>query len=69
MLPSGASRCDGFVEFKKVRLPKPRHFVHVLPLDAEQMAERVAARKRAREQPSRPGVWHQTQSGALAQRA
>ena len=59
---------DGFVEFTRRRLPKPRTFIHVRAHSAEEHQARVAARVHARNHPAREGVWHKTQGGAFADR-
>ena len=60
--------CDGFVEFTRKRLPRPRTWIHVRAHSAEEHAARVKARVHARNNPAREGVWHKTMRGEFADR-
>jgi large subunit ribosomal protein L27 len=62
------AKLDGYVEFTRRSLPKPRTWIHVRPGTAEEHAERVRLRVEARNNPSRMGVWHKTQAGVFADR-
>eukprot|EP00322_Chrysochromulina_rotalis_P025124 CAMPEP_0115851226 /NCGR_PEP_ID=MMETSP0287-20121206/12372_1 /TAXON_ID=412157 /ORGANISM="Chrysochromulina rotalis, Strain UIO044" /LENGTH=168 /DNA_ID=CAMNT_0003305251 /DNA_START=21 /DNA_END=527 /DNA_ORIENTATION=+ len=59
---------DGFVEFTRRRLPRNQTWIHVRSHSREEHQARVAARVHARNNPSREGVWHKTNSGAFADR-
>ena len=59
---------DGFVEFTRQRLPRPRTWIRVVPGTAEQHRARVAARVERRNNPTRMGVWQKTQAGMFAER-
>ncbi len=59
---------DGFVEFTRKRLPKPRTWIHVRAHSGEEHKARVTARVHARNNPTREGVWHKTQAGEFADR-
>jgi len=59
---------DGFVEFTRRRLPRPQTWIHVRTSTREEHQARVAARVHARNNPSRQGLWHKTNTGAFADR-
>jgi large subunit ribosomal protein L27 len=59
---------DGFVEFKRISLPRPKTWIRVIPGTREEHRERVAARVAARNNPARMGVWHKTHAGLFADR-
>ena len=56
------STVTGFVEFQRVRLPKPRHFIHVREHSKEEHAEHVAKRiaYRKAEKKRRSQTWQFT---------
>lgn len=62
------AKCEGWVEFQRRSLPKPRVWIHVRKGTAEEHRERVRQRVEKRNTPTRPGSWTLLQAGKLAYR-
>ena len=61
---------SGYVDFNRVRLPKPRHFVHIRTETPEDHWARVHGKQAARAAArlARPTSWDKLQAGAFASR-